>query len=278
MKKLTTITTFFLAISLALFSTSCTDDEKKEESNNENTQQSVKKRLVKCTTILREFRDGVEETYFQQNMSEEYQYDIEGRVVKEMASNKEGNGYFSTCIQDLTYYQDSISVVRKRVDKDGESISHPSISLDNNGYYKGYVDSKGYLLYELTNTIYWDDYSMELVWENGIVTKEFYKFYDKIEDVYTYIYETEGGKTIPNKGNLYLPCYDITIHYPYLGKANKLLPIKKITSEGRDETYTYDWTLDSDGYPIKCIMRIDRSNTHEDITKEYTYNYVWEQY
>ncbi len=236
-----------LALSTLVLSSCDKDDEDNNGSNNSfNYATSTQKRLTSLT-------DKDHSIY--------YEYDSHGRLIKSLGYNPDVEYAF-----------------------DGKSFSAIH-TVDRGGKYektfttKGELDSRGFITTEQyedgVNDIYSYDKDGHLIsveldeevtlsfkWENGNVISQKRDFLDEVI-AFRYEYTNEDVKTpIENKatGQIYVMngLMDLAMRALY-GVGPKYLPVTKISEDG--ETTKYDWTLDTDGYPIKLIKSsIDRGN------------------
>lgn len=231
---------------IAGFASSCSKDDDGEDNNSGNGS-SVQKRLVK------EIRHS---KYGYGDKTTVFEYDNSGRCIAEI-ENGEKTLY--------TYYDNKI------ISDDGYLI----FTINANGLWESSehghgkhtftYDNQGHLISEYSELEYEEGENTTYKWENGNVTQEIgstttltYKY---TNDVYT--------SPIENKAGFFLSEID-PITSRYQGILCKNLPVTLIREDSgyseMNRTYSFVWTLDEDGYPIKCTS--DRY--------DHDYEWVWE--
>jgi hypothetical protein len=113
-------------------------------------------------------------------------------------------------------------------------------------------------------------------YENGNLITENYKWSDTDYDNYSYYYTDNNTKNpIPTEAICRIDEDGLNPTRGMYGKPSTNLPVKYIEKDSYEEyTIYYTWTLDSDGYPVKCEQKTyDSSNVLSDY--EIT-TYTWQ--
>ena len=239
--------------------TACDDDD--------DSSSSSEKLLKSATETSFEVNDGVIDKTKADTFFFNYTYNAEGK----MTGYKSSEG-----ITTITYKGDSIIsesignhhiIKKEKIGTSGYieySTSRDSNILDGSRYIDTcfFSYNNGYLVKEITKN--WDPNTATFTYENGNLITANYKWSDTEYENDSYYYTDNNTKTpILNKGGI---CTYTDFYRYMIGKESENLPIKCVQGNSMEEhTIYYTWTLDSDGYPVKCEQKTyDSSNVLSD--------------
>lgn len=262
----------------AVILSSCSKDD-----NNDPSTNTVKKRITQMKYVHTD-SNGKERGGYQMD----YTYGSDGKPLK-VKNTETWDG--SSSITYSTFAHLSSSQIKETyTDSDGRVISDSDIKLDNNGriissedgvYAQSYTyNADGYIQSGKEEQSKFSDseINVQYSWENGNMVK------CVVQHNETHMYQYSNIPSPSNFDCAMLPnfagsalLYDYT--YPVLGilgKGNKNLishseAIRSYDNNLSQTDYTYE--LDSDGYPIKVIVKLSGSNGSSPRTTTYWITY-----
>jgi hypothetical protein len=223
--------------------TACDDDD--------DSSSSTEKLLKSTTETDYEVNDG-EIGAINTFIVESYVYDNKGRVIDFTVNDSD---YNYKCV--ISYNGNHVKMIKTETNKGKTTTEIDTTGLLN--------EDGNIIRYTVENEAGDGVDTVSLFYENGFLISEKWK-----DSISTYTYENNCLKTSDN-GTWTYYYTDETNTVPivskgdwegyYLrGKCSAYLPVKEVeTSEGN--TYYLKWTLNADGYPVKCEKRMyDSSN------------------
>ncbi len=258
--------------------TACDDDDDSSSSSSSTSEKLLKSK----TETSYDVTDGVVDTTKKDTDVNNYIYNAEGKLTE---VNSNGQYKYQTVI---TYKGDSIiiklifsyksSEIKAKIGNSGyiewseskNSYNGEELRIDTSlcSYNNGYLVKR----IEKSNT---DPCTAIYTYENGNLITENYKWSDTDYDNYSYYYTDNNTKNpIPNKSS-FVNADEPNPTGSMYGKHSTNLPVKQVEKYSNGErTIYYTWTLDSDGYPVKCEQKTyDSSNVLSDY--EIT-TYTWQ--
>ena len=239
--------------------TACDDDDDSSSSSSSTSEKLLKSK----TETSYDVTDGVVDTTKKDTDVNNYIYNAEGKLTE---VNSNGQYKYQTVI---TYKGDSIiiklifsyksSEIKAKIGNSGyiewseskNSYNGEELRIDTSlcSYNNGYLVKR----IEKSNT---DPCTAIYTYENGNLITENYKWSDTDYYNYSYYYTDNNTKNpIPNKSS-FVDADEPNPTGSMYGKHSTNLPVKQVEkdSDGERTTY-YTWTLDADGYPVKCIKK-----------------------
>lgn len=264
MKTLRLLGMALIAILVSVNFASCSSDDDEEPTKNDDGIITNQKRLVELT-----------ETNGHDTNTWSFSYDSKGRLISIVEKDYDSS---NSDITNITWGENTV-----KESSNGESITYSLTDglvrsgSESNGrdYSFAYNSSKQLITYQYSDE--YDSNTRTLTWENGKVTK---MDYDKeSSEIITYGNETCKG---------YFPLmvlsveddFKVMIAHPELvGMRATQLPKQSTYKEGNyEETATFTYKLDKDGYLESCTVNNIEKNGSGGITDTYTttYTFKWE--
>jgi predicted secreted protein len=245
--------------------TACDDDDDSSSSS---------EKLLKSTTEIGShyFNNGVLDTTKMDTIVYNFNYK-EGKLIEINSNGVNGKQTIITYKGDSVIvkstYTDDIIEEKSKIGNSGyiewseskDSYNGGELRIDTTlcSYNNGYLVKR----IEKSNT---DPCTAIYTYENGNLITENYKWSDTDYDNYSYYYTDNNTKNpIPNKSS-FVDADEPNPTGSMYGKHSTNLPVKQVEkdSDGERTTY-YTWTLDADGYPVKCEQKTyDSSNVLSD--------------
>ena len=235
--------------------TACDDDDDSSSSNS-STSDSTSEKLLKSTTETDYEVANGEIGASDGSYAYTYTYDSKGRVIG--LTENDPYGIEKTV---MTYNGKHVTTVSTTTEE-GETTTEidSSILLNDEGNVVRYLSKE-----ETADHVVFND-TVFCSYENGFLVSAIGKKCNL-----TYTFENNCLKTSNDDGLVTYYYTDETTTTPivrkgnwegkfHMGKSSVYLPVKEVeTSEGN--TYYLKWTLNADGYPVKCEKRMyDSSN------------------
>ena len=225
---------------MAITFNSCSDDDDNDDTGNP-------------TKLVKSIKDGDITTF---------EYDSQNRVSKSIwDKGGTGSSSGSSYVTSTFVYENNKIIVTKKNVLDPSDTDVMTLYLNDgyltkmkeSDYYETYTYSNGYL-----STIVYsdDDYTESFIWENGNITR-IVGIWENGTAEWTYEYGDIAN-------NLNVDSYILAEYFPKMkGTRSKNFPIscrsiyRSYGSITDDDTYSYSYTLDADGYPTKIIETRD---------------------
>ena len=244
--------------------TACDDDDDSSSSNS-STSDSTSEKLLKSTTETDYEVANGEIGASDGSYAYTYTYDSKGRVI----GLTEGDSY--TCV--ISYNGNHVKTIKTSTEN-GKTTTKIDTSalLNEEGNIIRYTTED-----ETSEGVEFED-TVFNSYENGFLISEKWKNHS-----YTFTYENNCLKTRNNDGLVTYYYTDETTTNPIVSKGNwegkilsgkrsAYLPVKEVYD---NDYYSFKWTLDAEGYPVKSEMRgYDSSNSK---LREYSVTtYTWQ--
>ena len=237
--------------------TACDDDDDSSSST---------EKLLKSETCIRanySTNEGVDTTKLDSNIYN-FIYNAEGKLIGINSNGEEAS-------QTIITYEGN-SIISKSTYTGG--FGEANMKIGNSGYIE-WSESKdsyngGELRIDTTLCSYNNGYLVKSIekgntdpctaiytYESGNLITGNYKWSDTEYENYSYYYTDNNTKTpITNRSNCRIDEDGLNPTGGLYGKPSTNLPVKYIEKDSYDEYTTYyTWTLDADGYPVKCIKK-----------------------
>lgn len=217
----------------------------------------------------------IKETYEDGTNTMAFSYDSKGRLISVVEKDYDSS---NSDITNITWGENTV-----KESSDGESITYSlndglvrsGSESDGRDYSFVYNSSKQLITYQYSDE--YDSNTRTLTWENGKVTKMDYD--KKSSEIITYSNQTCKGY-FPLMALMVEDDFKVMLAHPELvGMRATQLPKQSTYKEGNyEETATFTYKLDKDGYLESCTVNNIEKNGSGGITDTYTttYTFKWE--